>query len=104
MRQADRRVFVYLPLVGENDDDDEENERAGAGEPQQRLGSVTCDRARRHEELTLTVHQRSSSPVKRTNGLTPARQPFSLGCSMVRATSFAKPISIFAFVARFHVS
>jgi hypothetical protein len=38
MRQADRRVFVYLPLVGENDDDDEKNERAGAREPRERFG------------------------------------------------------------------
>jgi hypothetical protein len=104
MRQADRRVFVYLPLVGENDDDDEKNERAGAREPQRRFSRDACDRAGRHQALTLTVRDRPSSRDKRTNGLTAARQPFSLGCSMARATSFLEPISIFAFVARFHVS
>jgi hypothetical protein len=104
MRQAVRRVFVYLPLVGENDDDDEKNERARACEPRERFGRNASEGARRHEGLTLTVHRQSSSPLKRTNGLTAARRPFSLGCSMARATSFAKPISIFAFVACFHVS
>jgi hypothetical protein len=104
MRQADRRVFVYLPLVGENDDDDEKNERGRADEPQQRLGRDACDRAGRHQALTLTVRAGPSSRDKRTNGLTAARQPFSLSCSMARATRFTKPISIFAFVARFHVS
>jgi hypothetical protein len=104
MRQADRRVFVYLPLVGENDDDDEKNERAGAREPQQRFSGDACHRASRHQALTLTVRAGPSSGDKRTNGLTTPRQPFSLGCSMARATRFTKPISIFAFVARFHLS
>jgi hypothetical protein len=104
MRQADRRVFVYLPLVGENDDDDEKNERAGAREPRERLNRDACDRASRHQALTLTVRGGPSSRNKRTKGLTAAPRPFSLDCSMARATSFAKPISIFAFVARFHVS
>jgi hypothetical protein len=104
MRQAVRRVFVYLPLVGENDDDDEENERAGTREPQQRFGRRPCERARRHEGLTLTVRTDPSSRVKRTNGLTDRPQRFRVGRSMVRATRFAKPISIFAFVARFHLS
>jgi hypothetical protein len=104
MRQARRRVFVYLPLVGENDDDDEKNERARAREPQQRFGRDACERTGRHQALTLTVRAHPSSRVKRTNGLTAARRAFSLDCSMARATSFAKPISIFAFVARFHVS
>ena len=98
-------MFVYLPLVGENDDDDEENERAGACEPHQRFGRNASERARRHERLTL--HGPSAlvkSWVKRTNGLTAAGRPFSLGCSMARARRFGKPISIFAFVARFHLS
>jgi hypothetical protein len=30
-------VFVYLPLVGENEDGDDKNERARDGEPQRRL-------------------------------------------------------------------
>jgi hypothetical protein len=104
MRQADRRVFVYLPLVGENDDDDEENERGRADEPQQRLGRDACDRATRHQALTLTVRAGPSSRDKRTNGLTAARRGFRLESPMFGATSFTKPISIFAFVARFHVS
>ena len=95
---------MYLPLVGENDDDDEENERARACEPQKRFGRNAGERARRHEDLTLLIPGGPSTRVKRTNGLTAARRPFSLGCSMARARRFGKPISIFAFVARFHLS
>ena len=97
-------MFVYLPLVGENDDDDEENERGRACEPHEALCRDACDRASRHQALTLTVRAATSSGDKRTNGLTAAGQPFSLSSSMPRATRFSKPISTFAFVARFHLS
>jgi hypothetical protein len=37
LRLSTRRVFVCLPLVGENEDDDEKNERTRAGKPHERL-------------------------------------------------------------------
>ena len=60
LRQAHRRVFVYLPLVGENEDDDRNNERAHAGEPHERLCRNACERGR-HRLLTLPGPRR---PVK----------------------------------------
>ena len=43
-----RRVFVYLPLEGENEDDDENNERA-----EKRAQGHASMRGGRHRSLTL---------------------------------------------------
>ena len=82
--------------------------RMSAQAPASRSGGSAGTREIAREVIALPpcmVHPGFvKSRTNRTNGLTPARRGFRLECSMARATSFAKPISIFAFVARFHVS
>ena len=46
VRLALRRVFVYLPLVGENEDGDEKNERARGRKLREQLCGYACLRGR----------------------------------------------------------
>ena len=82
--------------------------RMSAQAPASRVSGSAASRVIAREVIALPpcmVHPGFvKSRTNRTNGLTPARQAFRLECSMARATRFGKPISIFAFVARFHVS
>jgi hypothetical protein len=82
--------------------------RMSAQAPASRVSGSAASRVVAREVIALPPcmdHPGSvKSWIKRTKALTPGPRRFSVGCSMARATSFIKPISIFAFVARFHLS
>src|SRR5436309_4851575 len=77
LRQAVRRVFVYLPLVGENEDGDEDNERAREGKPRKRLHGNACA-CRRHRAFTLPGVRPYVKSDKRTKPLTLSARPFTV--------------------------
>ncbi|HWC45922.1 MAG TPA: hypothetical protein VG868_07385 [Casimicrobiaceae bacterium] len=95
-------MFVYLPLVGENEGDNEENERARACGPQQRLCRNACQRGR-HRFLTLHAGRAGVKSDNRTRALTPSDVPFTLE-AVIGTAGALKRISILAFVAPFTLS
>jgi hypothetical protein len=81
VRQAHRRVFVYLPLVGENRDNDEKNDRARACEPNERLGGHACASGRHrfsHLAWTRGGRQGAIVPNDRTTPLTMSGRPVTV--------------------------
>jgi hypothetical protein len=95
------RVFVHLPLVGENRDDDE-NQRKRGRQPGKRERLNACLRGR-HRPLSLhagpePVKSAPKKAGKTQNTIDSGGRRLHSGSSMSRTPNATK--SIFAFVAR----
>jgi hypothetical protein len=106
VRQAHRRVFVYLPLVGENEDDDKNDGRKHTGKPQKGRCGDACLRGR-HRHLTLPGPGRSVKcgfSLEPDNFVDVVRRAVHCVGQMARTPNARKPKSILAFVAPFTLS